>query len=285
MSQPARSRTSNLAALGLAAALALVADCYKPSVQSGGLRCAETSTKSCPDGFTCAGGVCVSSSSGPDASVGSGGHGGTATGGRGGSGGLLGTGGQLATGGHVGTGGVVGSGGSSGAPRAVGETCTITDLGAANQSDNCQTGAVCVEDCAQTVCFRTCASDDDCPGSSCTRTTTMGTRICEVSYTACDPHAPDGQQGCQGATSCYLLASAAAPGGGDRTVCDCAMGEGGLGAPCLDSRDCFPGLVCPVSTAAGGGFCRQACDPSNLVTGCPLITACNRYGSQWGYCY
>jgi len=286
MSQAARSGTSSIAALGLAVCLALVADCYKPSVQSGGLECATAPAKLCPDGFTCVGTVCVSSSSAPDASVGSGGHGGTASGGRGGSGGLVATGGQPGTGGLTGTGGVVGTGGTSGAPRAVGESCTITNLGTPTQSDNCQTGAVCVEDCAQTVCFRTCASDDDCPESSCTRATSSGTRICEVSYTACDPHAQAGQQGCQGATSCYLLSSAPAPAGGDRTVCDCTMGEMGLGGPCVDSRDCFPGLVCPISTAAGGGFCRQACDPSSLLqTGCPLATACNRYGGKWGYCY
>jgi len=285
MSQPARSGTGSIAALGLAVSLALAIGCYKPSVLSGGLQCAGP-PKPCPDGYTCVGTVCVSSSTAPDAAAGTGGHGGTGGGDHGGTGGQPGTGGQLGTGGIVATGGVMGSGGSSGAPRGVGETCSITNLGTPDQSDNCQTGAVCVEDCAQTVCFRTCSSDDDCPGSSCTRMTTSGTRICEVSYTACDPHAPNGQQGCGGATSCYLLSSAPAPGGGDRTVCDCPKDEGALGTACTDSRDCFPGLVCPVSTAPGGGFCRQACDPSMVVnTGCLLLTACNRYGTKWGYCY
>lgn len=286
MGQPARSGTSGLAVLALVALMVMVSDCYKPSVQPGGLRCA-TGSKECPDGFACVDEFCISSSAVPDASTASGGHAGTASGGRAGSGGQPGTGGQLGTGGQPGTGGLgVGGGGTPGQPRAVGESCIITDLGAADQSDNCASGAACVEDCAQTVCFRICNSDDDCPGSSCTRTTTSGTRICEVTYASCDPHGLDGQQGCDGSRSCYLLSSTAAPGGGDRTVCDCTMGEGGLEAPCVDSRDCFPRLVCPVATAAGGGACRQACDPGNLLnTGCPAGTACNRYGSKWGYCY
>lgn len=287
MSQTARSRTSGIAVLALAAGLAMGADCYKPSVQSGGLLCADAPAKRCPDGFTCAGTVCVSSSSGPDASTSTGGHGGAASGGHLGSGGQLGTGGLIGTGGQAGTGGVLGSGGGTpDQPRAVGEACTIVNLDAPDQSDNCQVGAVCVEDCAQTVCFRTCASDDDCPGSSCTRMTTSGTKICEVSYTTCDPHAQNGQQGCDTSRSCYLLSSTPAPGGGDRTVCDCAMGEKALGEACTDSRDCFPGLVCPVSTAAGGGFCRQACAPGLLTTGCPLLSGgCHAYGPNWGYCY
>lgn len=283
MGQPARSGTGGLAALALLTLIALVTDCYKPTVRSGGLQCAAGS-KECPDGFTCVNELCISSSLAPDASAGTGGHGGTASGGHVGSGGQSETGGQQGTGGQSGTGGLTGTGGAP--PRAVGESCTITDLGAPDQADNCVPGAVCAEDCAQNLCFRVCSSDDDCPGSSCTRMTTSGTRICEVAYVACDPHAPDGQQGCDVSRSCYLLSAMAAPGGGDRTVCDCAIGEGGLGAPCMDSRDCFPGLVCPASTAAGGGYCRQACDPGNLLnTGCPLVTGCNRYGSKWGYCY
>src|SRR3569833_548898 len=80
----------SFAALGLAAVVALVADCYKPDVQSGGLTCATAPAKACPDGFTCVGTVCVNGASMPDASAGSGGHGGTASGGRGGTGGRLG---------------------------------------------------------------------------------------------------------------------------------------------------------------------------------------------------
>ena len=286
MSEPARSRTSSLAALVLTAVVVLGADCYKPNVESGGLTCASAPAKPCPDGFTCVGAVCVSATA-PDAAVGSGGHGGTASGGHG-SGGHLASGGAPGTGGQVSTGGVVGSGGTPpGQPRAVGESCTITDLDAPDQSDNCQAGATCVEDCAQNVCFRTCNTDDDCPGASCTRMTKSGIKFCELAYTACDPHAASMEQGCAGSTSCYLLSSTPAPGGGDRTVCDCPVDEKGLNEPCTESRDCFPGLVCPASTAPGGGFCRQACDPNMVLntTGCQLLVACNRYGPNWGYCY
>ena len=276
-----------IAALGLAAVVLLGIDCYKPSVESGGLRCA-TGAKACPDGFTCTGDFCVSSSEVPDGSVGTGGHGG-ASGGHVGSGGQLGSGGLPGTGGVSGTGGITGGGGNmSDVPRAVGETCTITDLDAADQSDNCVTGAVCAQDCAQNICFPTCSTDDDCPTSSCTRVTMSGTKICELAYMACDPHAQPGQQGCGGSTYCYLLSSASAPSGGSRTVCDCNTGEGMVGSACMDSRDCFPGLVCPVATAPGGGFCRQACDPSGLLTttGCSSLTSgCHAYGPKWGYCY
>jgi hypothetical protein len=269
MSQTAGRARRTIAALGLLALFALAADCFKPSVESGGLRCA-AGPKACPDGFVCAGTLCVSDS----APIG--------------TGGIPGSGGQLATatGGQPGTGGVPGTGGGGTDVRAVGQTCTIANRGQPNQSDDCEPGAVCAGNCPQPVCSRVCASDDDCPGSSCTGMTSSGTRICEVTYTTCDPQ--DGQQGCSAPRSCYLLSSAQAPGGGDETVCDCSVGEGGVGAPCSDSRQCFAGLVCPPASSAnpGGGACRQVCDPSNLAaTGCPLLGVCHAFGGKWGYCY
>jgi len=274
-----RPPTKTIAAVGLLAIVALVTDCYKPSVESGGLRCA-TSGKECPDGFTCLGEFCVSTT--PDASSSTGGHAGTtASGGRGGSGGQI----TPGTGGQLGTGGVPGSGGAS-QLQAVGQACTIMNRGAANQSDDCEAGAVCSGYCQQTTCFRTCASDDGCPGSTCTRATASGTKVCELTYTACDPHAQDGQQGCvDTATSCYLLSGQPAPNGGDQTVCDCARGEGTVGDPCTDSRDCFPRLVCPPVGAPGGGACRAVCDPTNLGLVTCGLGSCHIFGSQWGYCY
>ena len=156
--------------------------------------------------------------------------------------------------------------------------------GAPTQSDDCQSDAVCAGNCAQTTCFRTCTSDDGCPGSTCSRLTTAGTKICELTYTLCDPH--DGQQGCDPSTYCYLLSDQAAPLGGDRTVCDCTWGEQAVGQPCMDSRDCFPRQVCPASGLPGGQGCRAVCDPSNLsVVECPVLTTCHAFGSRWGYCY
>ena len=278
MSQAARPATKTLAALGLVAVVTLVTDCYKPSVESGGLFCATTG-KPCPDGFTCTGGLCVSST--PDASSSTGGHGGSLA-----SGGRVGSGGQIATGGggQVGSGGAPGSGGAS-QLQAVGQACIIMNRGAANQSDNCEADAVCSGYCPQTTCFRTCTSDADCPESTCSRATASGTKICELAYTPCDPHAQDNQQGCDTSTSCYLLSDKPAPNGGDQTVCDCEHGEGAVGDSCVDSRDCFPRLVCPPTGLPGGGACRAVCDPTNLGLVTCGLGSCHLFGSQWGYCY
>lgn len=283
------SQTARPGATGIGVPLvcaALLAACYQPSVVSGGLKCAVPPAKACPDGFACAAGVCVDSTSHTGGAPGAGGHAGvTGGGGHVGSGGVVATGG----GGGSGSGGVAGSGGTGtpdgGQGPGVGEACAITNRGEPDQSDNCAPGGICVDDCFQSVCYRVCGSDADCPGSSCTRTAgTSGTKVCEVTFTTCDPHAQDGMQGCNAPTTCYLLSSTATASGDSRTVCDCSTGAQGPGDPCTDSRDCFPRLVCPPASVPGGGACRQVCDPSALLTGCTLST-CYPYGPRWGYCF
>lgn len=257
-----RERTGSVAAARLGLLIACAIGCYKPAIESGGLQCA-TSGKACPDGFACFGGMCVSTSG--TAGSGSGGSGG---GGRSGSGGTPG-----------------GSGGAndvdSGEPRGVGETCTIMNRGQADQSDDCQTGSVCMDDCLpQSHCYHICSSDNDCPTSACTRMF-GAVRICEISFGTCDPK--NGHQGCDAADGCYLLSSQTS-GGDSPGVCDCSMDARAPGEACTDSRQCIPGLVCPPATALGGGACRYVCDITAAATGCALNLTCLSLGTKWGYC-
>jgi hypothetical protein len=264
MIQARRQKINSVAVARLGLLALLVAGCYKPAIESGGLRCA-TSGKACPDGFACLGGLCVSTSG----TAGSGSSGASGGGGRSGSGGT--------PGGSGGANGV-----DSGAPRGVGETCTIMNRGQMNQSDDCETGSVCMDDCLpQSHCYHVCGSDNDCPTSACTRMF-GAVRICEISFGTCDPK--NGHQGCDAADGCYLLSSEPAPAGGDRIVCDCSMDARAPGEACTDSRQCIPGLVCPPATALGGGVCRYVCDTTAAASGCAVNLACFPFGTKWGYC-
>jgi hypothetical protein len=267
MSQARRGKGNGVAAAAVSALVLVVAcasGCYKPRIEPGGLQCAVAPSKACPDDFTCLDGVCVPSSA----------NGGTV----GSGGGPGGTGGKGTTGGSGGATGV-----DSGAPRTVGETCTIMNRGQADQSDDCETSAVCMDDCLpQSHCYHICSSDNDCPTSACTRMF-GAVRICEIAFGSCDPK--DGHQGCDAADSCYLLASAQAPTGGDRVVCDCSMDARAPGEACTDSRQCIAGLVCPPSTVLGGGVCRYICDTTAAASGCAVSATCYPFGTKWGYCY
>jgi hypothetical protein len=258
--------------------VALGLGCYKPKIEPGGLLCAPAPDKACPDGFVCFAGNCVSSLVGQGGTT-------VSTGGRGGS---TGSGGQSGTGGApVGSGGS-GSGGASvpdaGSRRAVGDPCTIVNSGQPDQSDDCESDAVCVDDCVPTShCYRLCSADVDCPTSACTRKTAEASprQICDVSFVTCDPQA---QAGCSTNSACYLLSSMQTATGTDRTVCDCSMNAGAPGEACTDSRQCSPGLVCPPADVPGGGACRHICDTTALLSGCGVGT-CYPFGTKWGYCY
>ncbi len=256
----------------LASAL-VAAGCYNPNVSSSGLMCAAAPAKQCPDGFECAGGFCLKVGA-----VGGGGTGGAAR-----SGGAPGSGGTIGSGGRMGTGG--------GAPstQPLGANCLITNQGQATQSHNCDPGLLCVDDCggSSSRCYKICQGDADCAQSSCTRAAPGGAPLlCEVPYTMCNPQ-NTATSGCGTGIGCYLLASAASPSGGDRTVCDCSMSAGGMGDPCFDSRGCFPGLVCPpAGSGAGAGSCWLICDPTAMPSGCPAAhPMCRPFGAKWGYCF
>jgi hypothetical protein len=236
-------------AIGLGAWLA----CYNPHVPSGTVECA-VGTPQCPDGFSCIGNLCFRD-----------GAGGAGGGGAGGSSGTGGAGGAAKT-------------------RQLGETCAPSQAPDGGQTDDCDPSLVCVQDCASYRCYRPCQTDLDCPESLCTtRGAPVGTRLCEIRFTTCDP--VGGKTGCAAAEGCYLLSSAAAPSGVDQLVCDCPAGSNAVAMSCSDSRDCFAGLVCPPQgSGVGAGYCQRLCDP--LLGDAPCAPGmCRPFGDRWGFCF
>ena len=279
----ARGRGGTLLAWASVGVAAFLSACYSPKVISGGLKCAQSSSKVCPDGFVCVQEMClaIGAQAGSGAG-GSGGFDGEATGGSGAGGSVLGTGGLDGSGGTT-----SGTGGNRPPTRTVGQSCLISRPGDGTTTDDCVTGLVCVEDCGSAAgarCYRYCEADADCPESACSRLATAGGRkICEVPFTACDP--VDGHVGCSLSTqACYLLAPLAS---GDKvaSVCDCSLNALTVGEPCSDSRECAPGLLCPPpGSGLGATYCRRACDPRDGETACSS-GACRPLGSRWGYCF
>jgi len=237
------------------------AGCYNPDIKNQ-LHCATPPAKACPDGYQCSGQLCVKIGAVGSASGGATGSGGMGTGG-------------------TGTGGV-GTGGAR--PRVEFESCLPRNVGTPNQTDDCDTGLTCLSDCSSQHCFRGCQTDGECPKSSCTRTFAGNAgKFCELPYTACNP-AGMFKTSCTSPLLCTLLSSQPAPGGGDRTVCDCEGSLAARGEPCSQTRDCFGGLVCPPSgSGPGAEFCRVVCDPMLGAAACAAGT-CHPLGARWGYC-
>ncbi|MEP6654266.1 MAG: hypothetical protein ABJA82_12955 [Myxococcales bacterium] len=233
--------------------------CFNPHVESGKLGCSPEG-KECPDGFECGPGrLCFKI--GERGGAGTGGDGASGSGGAGG--------------GPSGTGGT--------APRGqVGQTCLITNEGQATQTDRCDVGLECMNDCAGARCYKVCQGDGDCPQSACTRKNAAGTtKLCEVPFVMCNPE-DTARGGCEAGFGCWLVAPESSPTGGDRTVCDCSVTFAGTGEPCRVTRDCFQGLVCPPQGSLGAQFCRRICDPK---VGCSSGGTCRPFGAKWGYCF
>jgi hypothetical protein len=290
----ARARWFGVRRLGpsivLLAAGGLLWACYGPKIVPG-LRCATPPAMACPDGFVCVSEMCL-----PRGSTSAlGGAAGSVAGSAAGAGGDAGAAG-LATdvgGGGAGGGDVAETGGAGGGQpgtRTLGETCLASATGAAGSASDCADGLECVEDCGNgggARCYQLCTLDSDCPDSACSRTArATGHSICEIAYASCDPLATGAS--CARATErCYLLSSSNSLSGSPATVCDCSLNAMAPGAPCSDSRDCAPGLVCPAqgSVGVGGGYCWRLCDLTVGNAGCQSGQACRAFGTKWGYCF
>jgi hypothetical protein len=238
-----------------AAVLALC--CFKPTVTPG-LRCAPAPAMPCPDGYTCAGDLCVQNG-GSGATVGSGGAG---------TGGVTGSGG-------AGTGGA-GTGGAAPPKQSLGQSC-----GASSECDQTMQlgamGVTCAPDysAGPMHCYSVCAADADCPTSFC-----RPTFVCEVPSVDCDPVQ---LLRCFGSQHCYLIAGSPNPLNA-LTVCDLSRDARSVNDSCSDSRLCAAGLVCPPS-GAGVGTCQRACNPANGNSDCTTAgSVCHTFGATWGYC-
>jgi hypothetical protein len=177
----------------------------------------------------------------------------------------------------------VGTGGAR--VRAEFESCLPKNVGTPNQTDDCDKslGLICLADCASPHCFRGCQTEAECPRSNCSRTFAgNGGKFCELPYTACN--AALYKTSCTSPQVCTLLSSLPAPGGGDRTVCECEGGQFARGESCSQTRDCFGGMVCPpAGSGPGEEHCQVVCDPMLGAAAC-AAGACRPFGARWGFC-
>ncbi|HEY4187277.1 MAG TPA: hypothetical protein VGP07_19530 [Polyangia bacterium] len=270
------SRSACLALLAFVSALG----CYGPKIESGQLRCALV-TSACPDGFACAGGLCVS---------------------------------------NAGAGGAGGSPMCENAIQplcaeqvsspcdpvcqtgcACGERCEVSPgglkcasvtssiaLGAVcdPDADACAPGLACLmEACGANLgrCYRLCR--DDLNDLTCGTTGVCGTpvllpdgnpsgqRVCDLGSQPCDPYA---RTGCvDPALNCYVT-------GPNQATCDCPTTSGPpakVGDACTTYNGCDVGLACLQFSAGGPRSCVKLCE---TATDCPG-SACLPFGSV-SYC-
>jgi hypothetical protein len=165
----------------------------------------------------------------------------------------------------------------------VGVSCDIASAGSPAQTDSCAAGLVCLHEGCGMHCFQYCRTDDDCPGSSCSRPAAKsgnpgGFKVCEVPFRTCDP-VNTLASGCplMGQT-CYL--SAVVP---DKTFCDCPDGDKRELDSCEETQDCFPGLTCIDASNTGDLRCRATCgiaqsNPCDGGATCRPINGSTVYG-------
>jgi hypothetical protein len=273
-------RLAGASAGALLLAVALVGGCFDPKIQSGNLKCAPPNNL-CPDGFTCAGGVCVSKSGGKvgDAGAMDAANGDGAAGGAGGMtcanaiaplcAPVTGAASSVCdpvcqTGCACGLRCSVGeSGALCGAQvgqKTLGQICTPS-------SDDCAPGLACLrEACGNNLgrCYRFCRDASMCAaGLTCSTEVNssnskmaLGQLACDLAEQACDPIAGTGCP--DAALSCFVT-----PAG--RTICDCPGRRGREGDNCSYYTDCAPGLACVQSK------CMRLCRSSADCAGCAVL--------------
>ena len=142
--------------------------------------------------------------------------------------------------------------------KTLGQVCTF------GANDDCAPGYICLQEACGNLlgrCYRHCTDSSQCTGTICQNPINTATGApsghltCSVAPQACDPV---NNTGCpNGALNCYMSAP--------QTFCDCPhyldpAQQLALGAPCQNSNDCAPGLVCITSggsTRSKAGATRQ----------------------------
>ena len=311
-SKPSRSGRGALVAFALLAGVLAIASCFNPSINTGGFKCSSIYEKDCPDGFQCVSGRCwkggiVPADAGlPDVKMDAPldvqvektmeagvDHveaactikpvsGCTPMAGK--CDPLCQTG---CDGCHqkcsVNTTGAL-TCNEPVAPAALqeGDSCDQISMGSDQQTDACAPGLVCVDRSCKYECAKLCRTDNDCPGSTCSRDYAPGFKVCDVKNVDCNPVKALGATKCPGtAQGCYLSSTVT-----DRTVCDCPFNAVGEGKSCKLSRDCLPGLACVDATGTTDFRCYIVCSLTGAVSGCTGVQTCHplNNSTKYGYC-
>ena len=290
------------------AATLLLAGCYNPSIQDGGLHCSPNFE--CPSGFKCnqSNGLCYKSGAIPPIS----------------EGGVSDDGGMCTM--QVGKYGPIPgctppSMALSGCDPVCQTGCACTErckLENGNpvcrvegpdfkseyqdcdpKADLCRPGAICLQEsdlhpACGAHCYRLCRTDTECPGAKCSVDVQFGTST--TTYKACSPPVDTCQpwgaarctnQAARPATTfgCYIM-SGAYP---DLAICDCA-GTTLTGQPCMFEHECEPGSECVAVDKVR--LCRRVCKlgagplATPMTGGCPATLTCTMFpgSSVYGYC-
>jgi hypothetical protein len=146
-----------------------------------------------------------------------------------------------------------------------GELCT--------KNEECLPGSQCFNfSCGATqigTCLRFCKDDSVCGAGKCA--TPIPCNMQATTFKACSqPCDPVGeaQQGCATGLKCYVFQ-------GELPDCDCAGNTHvkDVGATCVDSTECKPGLLC---VNMGGKTCRPVCRLDATPATCPMGQTCTK---------
>ncbi len=268
--------------------------CYKPNIADYGFRCG--SNDECPDGFSCAVGLChkVGVDAGPGACTP-----------------LTGVQGctpdpslpcdpvcqtgccanQKCTALNSGKNPPTAALGCVPAPtnpaRGFNAQCDVMGAGTPDRTDDCVPGLIGIFGNGPSYCLQLCRTDKDCStGIHCEKrvidsTGTFMASVCGLPNAHCDPTSAT-NSGCGPNRTCYLVTPDATAG--DTTICEILSGSGLRNSSCQYSRDCLPNFTC-ADVGPGAGTCLPVCANAATTGQCPTATSCQDFGQTYDYCY
>jgi hypothetical protein len=149
---------------------------------------------------------------------------------------------------------------------------------ACTSNAECISGTTCFEHACGKICMKFCETDGECGQGRCTihvpcGGTSTDYRVCSQ---PCDPRG-DGTTGCAGGLRCFVSDD-------ENPSCACRGADKGEGTSCEGERDCQPGLICVMESAAR--VCRPVCRLSDGI--CPSGRTCAQLAMPeyrtWGAC-
>lgn len=161
-------------------------------------------------------------------------------------------------------------------PRQLEQTCSPSNRGTPNRTDDCAAGLVCVDGNGPSLCLRNCDDPTVCDQGPCEQRQVEIdgplVNVCGLGSQTCDPVHQNQPPACPAGRICYVAAGT--------TICEFQSGDKRSTA-CSYARECLPGFTCPAD-GLGSGYCRRIC---NDVVPCDQGTCQPIAGSAFGYCY